>query len=94
MTNQQIKYSLEKRELQLSKWNKFAHFGIVGFFFIIPLTFTFLHLKDYFENTFIPLNSEQIWAYIIPTLIGISFYFIQKNRLKFKEIKTSLNRTE
>jgi len=94
MNNEQIKYSLENRELKLSNWEKFSHYGIVGFCFIIPLTFIFLHLKDYFENTPKPIRSGEIWFFIIPTLIGIWFYYIQKKRLKFKEVNTSLNRTE
>jgi hypothetical protein len=94
MNNEQLKYSLLNRELKLSNWEKFSHYGIVGFCFIIPLTFTFLHLKDYFENTPKAIKSGEMWFFIIPTLIGILFYYIQKNRLKFKEVNTSLNRAE
>jgi hypothetical protein len=94
MNNEQIKYSLANRELKLSNWKKFSHYGIVGFCFITPLTFTFLHLKDYFENTPKTIKTGEMWFFIIPTLIGILFYYIQKNRLKFKEVDTSLNRAE
>ena len=94
MNNKQIKHSLESRELKLSNWEKLSHYGIVGFCFIIPLAFIFLHLKDYFENTPKSIKSGEIWFFTIPTLIGILFYYIQKRRLQFKEVNTSLNRTE
>ncbi|WP_431106806.1 hypothetical protein [Winogradskyella poriferorum] len=94
MTIEKIKYGLENRELKLSNWDKFSHYGIVGFCFIIPLTFTFLHLKDYFSHTPKPIKSGEIWFFIIPTLIGILFFYLQKNRLKFKEVNTNLNKSE
>lgn len=94
MTKNQIKYALEKRQLQLNKWKTINHFSSVGFCFIIPLTSIFFHIKGYFESTTKPIKSEEIWFFIIPSLIGIIFYFIQKRRLRFKEIKTSLNKAQ
>ena len=94
MTSEQIKYGLENQELKLSNWDKFSHYGIVGFCFIFPLTLTFLHLKDYFENTAKPVKTGEIWFFTIPTLMGILFYYLQKNGLKFKEVRTDLKKSE
>jgi hypothetical protein len=94
MNREQIKYSLTNRELKLSNRNKFTHYGIVGFCFLIPLVFAFLYLDAYFGNTPNRINSEWIWFLVVPTLIGILFYYLQKKRLKFKEVKTSLSRKE
>lgn len=94
MTTENIKYGLETRKLKLSNWDKFFHYGIVGFCFINPLAFTFLHLKYYFLNTSKPIKPIEIWLFLIPTLIGILFFHLQNNKLKFKEVNTSLNKSE
>ena len=53
-----------------------------------------MHLKDYLAGTPKPFRQEEIWFMIIPILIGILFYRIQRNRLKFKSITTNLTREE
>jgi len=94
MTSETITYGLEKRELKLNFWQKVQHFGIVGFCFILPVTFTVMHLKDYFKNSFKPLTSGEIWFIIIPTVLGILLFYLQKSRLKFKEVHTNLNKSQ
>lgn len=94
MTKEKVKYGLENRELKLSFWEKVQHYGIVGFCFIMPVTFAFKHLKDYFENSPKPIKSGEIWFLIIPTLLGILFFYLQKSRLKFKEVNTNLNKSQ
>lgn len=94
MTSEKINYGLETRKLKLSNWDKFSHYGVVGFCFIIPLTFMFLHLKDYFLGVPKPIKSGVIWFFIIPTLIGILFFYLQKKKLKFKVVDTNLNKSE
>ena len=94
MTNEQIKYSIETCKMKLGKWDKFNHYGIVGFLFIIPSTLIFFHLKDYFQGTTRPLREGEIWFFIIPSILGLLFYRLQKNRLKFKSIETNLTREE
>ena len=94
MTKEQVKYSIETKELKLGNWDKLSHYGIVLFLFFIPAMFIFFHLKGYFEGTPKPFKQIEIWCMIIPTLIGILFYRIQLNRLKFKPIQTNLTRDE
>ena len=94
MTKEKIKYGLENRELKLGFWGKIQHFGIVGFCFIIPITLTALYLKDYFNESARPLKTGDIWWVIIPTLLGILFFYVQKRRLRFKKVNTNLNKSE
>ncbi|MFN8712784.1 MAG: hypothetical protein ACK5Z2_08015 [Bacteroidota bacterium] len=94
MTNEQIKYSIETGELKLGNWDKLTHYGIVLMCFLIPATIIFLHLKDHFEGTLKPIREGLIWFLIIPPILGIIFYRIQKERLKFKTIDTQLTREQ
>jgi len=94
MTREQIRYGLDNQKLKLIKWENFSHYSIVGFCFIIPLTITFFHLKAYFENTKRIIASGEIWHIIVPVLLGIFLYFLQKSRLKFKEVHTNLNKQQ
>lgn len=94
MTNDQIRYSIETGEMKLEFWDKFTHYGIVGFLFFIPAMFIFFHLQDYFQGTPRPFREEEIWFMIVPSLLGLLFYRLQRNRLKFKSIDTNLTREE
>jgi len=94
MTNEQIKYSIETGRIKLKKWDKFSHYGIVAFLYYIPTLFLIIHLIDYFQGTPRPFREGEIWFMIIPSILGLLFYRIQKNRLKFKSIDTMLTRKE
>lgn len=94
MTNEQIRYSIETGELKLGNWNKFTHYGIVGFPFCIPALFIFFHLQSYFQGTPIPFREAEIWFIIVPSILGLLFYRLQRSRLKFKSIDTNLTRAK
>jgi hypothetical protein len=95
MTNEQIKYSIETGEMKLGNWDKFTHYRIVISLFMIPAFFIFFQLKDYYQGTSIPfLREGGIWFMIIPSILGLLFYRLQKGRLKFKSINTKLTRDE
>lgn len=94
MTNDQIKYSIETGELKLGNWHKFTHYGIVGFFLIFPAMFVFFRLKEYLEGTSKPFMEFEFWFSVIPAILGLMFYRLQRNRLKFKIIHTNLTREE
>ena len=94
MTSEQIKYSIDTGEMKLGTWDKFTHYGIVGFLFLIPSMLIFLHLKDYFQGTSRPFREGEIWFMIFPSILGLLFYRLQKSRLKFKSIDTKLTRDE
>ncbi|MDP3393032.1 hypothetical protein [Sediminibacterium sp.] len=94
MTKEQIKYSIETGEMKLGNWDKFTHYGIVGFLFFIPSVLIFLHLKDYFQGIPKPFRESEIWFVIIPFILGLLFYRLQRSRLKFQTIDTHLTREE
>lgn len=94
MTEEQIKICINKNKLQLSFWDKFSHYGIVGFLFFIPSMFIFFHLKDWGYGTTKPFFVGELFFLVIPTILGIMFYKLQSNRLKFKVIQTNLSRQQ
>jgi hypothetical protein len=94
MTNEQIKYSIQTGDLKLGTWGKLTHYGIVLICFLIPATIIFLYLNDHLEGKLRPLQEGLIWYLIIPPILGILFYRIQKKRLKFKTIDTQLAREQ
>lgn len=94
MTDEQIKYSIQTERLKLSISDKFSHYGIVGFFFIMPAMGAFLYLKDYFDGTIKTLEAGKILFMIIPLILGILFYLLQRKRLNLKFIETNLNRED
>lgn len=94
MTEQQRQISIEKNKLQLSFWGKFSHFSFVGFLFIIPSMFLFFHLKDWFNGTTTPFFIGELPFLVIPIILGVVFYKLQSNRLKFKVVQTNLSRQE
>lgn len=95
MTNEQIKYSIETGKLKLGNWAKFIHYGVVIAIFLLPVTVIFFFFKDYFEGNPKPFEGNQLWATtIVPSILGILCYLLQRNKLKFKSIETKLTRTE
>lgn len=94
MTNEQIKHSLETRELNLSNIQKFTHYALVFFFFMIPATLILLHLKDILNGTPKAMLENEIWFLTIPPILGFLVFLIQKKRLKLEPISTNLSRSE
>ena len=94
MRSEKIEYGLKNKKLKLTALEKIQHYGIVGFCLVLPLTFIFIQLKDYYQNKFTPLKSGEILLIVIPLLIGILFFYLQKGKLKFKEVNTSLKKEE
>jgi len=90
MTQEQYNKSIATGELQLSAWGKFSYFWVVGFLFFIPLTCLAFDIFDNSAN----FVGTPIWFIIIPTILGILLYWLQKNQLKFKIVKTRLGRYE
>ncbi len=94
MTERQIELSLQTNKLQLKFWDKVSHFGIVGFLLFIPLLFLFFHLKDFLNGTPKQIRQGKISFIVVPTLLAILFYKLQSDRLKFREVFTSLSRQQ
>ncbi len=92
MTKQQIELSIKTTKLQLSFWDKLAHYGIVVFLLFIPLLSLFFYLKGIFNGTKQAAKTSDFFLLIIPTFLTLIFYKIQSDRLKFKQVFTSLSR--
>ena len=92
MTNDQIKYSIETEEVCLTLWQKIDHYLIVGFMFIFPMVFIYVQIENYFNEGSISLRFGEILFVLIPLLLAYLFYKLQKRRLKFTVLKTSLDR--
>src|SRR6188768_4030049 len=88
MTAEQIRYSLETGKLKLEGWSKFIHYSPVGGMFGIALPGICFH---FYSGILSPFD----WMFIIPPLIlGIWFYRLQRNKLKFKVVETNLSKEE
>lgn len=93
MTTKQIKDSIESGELKLNIGDKFGHYSIVIYMLFIPLLSIYFFIKDYFFND-PPLKQISIWINIGLILISIFCYLLQRKRLRFQILETSLNSQE
>lgn len=79
------------KRLKLSRWDTITHYSIVFFFLLFP-AFTLIDLIEiYITNSYEGVRTAEelistTWPWIIPAL---AFYFIQKRRLRFKEVKVN-----
>ncbi len=94
MTDQQIYQSIATNELKLTAWGKFIHYGIVVFLFFIPTLSLFLFFKELFNGTSKDFIVGMLLFIIVPSFLGFLFYRLQRNRLKFKIVETTLTREE
>ncbi len=84
--------SVETGELQLvGFWPNLSHFGLVYFLLFMPAMVLFFHLIDYFRNIHNLFQEGELWILIVPPILAIIVYLIQKRRLKFRIIQTKLN---
>lgn len=94
MTPQQFKKSIKKQELQLNFWEKLTHYAIVPFLLSIPFFFIFNQLRHYWKNEMYVLDSDVFLFIVLPILLSILYYFIQKQKLKLIVIDTALTTNE
>lgn len=94
MTNVKKRISTKTKELKLNLWEKFQHYSIVFYFSIAPVVLLFFHLKDYILGGTKPFLEWEIGIIIIFSILALLFYLLQKSRLKFKGVDTTLTREE
>lgn len=94
MTSQQIKRSIETGELQLSSGQKFTHYSIVFFFTLIPLVWIAMIVYNYIIGKAPFFDEILMYFMTIPIILVLLFYIIQKRKLKFTIIETTLTRDE
>jgi len=90
MTTEQLDKSFETGRLQLSTRDKFSHFGIVFFLCIAPSVLLTLHLNAYLQGLDTSFKDDEIGIILVPLFLAIIFYIIQRERLRFRLVTTSL----
>ena len=94
MTEEEIRYSIEKNEVKLTIWEKLNHYGIVVFQLIVAVLYLTGFIRDHVNKT---INStDEIYIAGLIVLIFISFltYKLLRHRLTFNTIETGLKRSE
>lgn len=86
----------QTKRLKLSRWQTLDHFFIVPFILFIPGLTLFSLFEIYVTKTYdgVRTANELIlttWPWIIP---AVAFYFIQKRRLRFGEVKVEYSDQE
>jgi hypothetical protein len=94
MKRELVEKSIETGELQLEFWQKITHYEIVFYSIFLSLMFSAFYIYDRLNKAPKPFLNVLVWFIVIPAIIGIIFYFIQKNRLKFTIIRTNLSRNQ
>ena len=98
LTSQNIKKSIQTKELQLDFRQKTSHYQSVlvllylsALCLLLPLVF---FLKDYFWGFYKHFDFGLILASLFFLIAALIYYFIQKKRLKMTVIESNLTREE
>lgn len=94
MTQVSIQTMKETEILVLTKRQTFWHYCIIPFLLIVPIITTIDAFEYYVTHTYSsarPIKDILLTGYIW-IFPAIAFYFIQKNRLKFRTINMSVNK--
>jgi len=94
MTKQQYDQAINTGELQLTISEKLSHFSIVLFCIFIAVMLPIIHVVKYFQGDKVPFMTGEILIIIIPLIIGLLFYWLQKSRLKFRIVTTPLTHSD
>jgi len=85
--------SIDTRELQLTNFgDKVSHFSIVGYLLIFPTAIFCFHFIDIVQGNPLSFREGEILFVIIPVVLSIIAYVVQKQRLKYKVIRTKLKK--
>jgi len=96
MKREWIDIMKQTKRLKLSRWQTLDHFFIVLFILFIPGLTLYSLFEIYVTETYegVRTTDELIvtaWPWIIP---AVAFYFIQKRRLRFREVKVECSDQE
>jgi hypothetical protein len=96
MKREWIDIMKQTKRLKLSRWHTLDHFFIVLFILFIPGLTLFSLFEIYVTETYDGVRTAEelistAWPWIIP---AIAFYFIQKKRLRFREVKAEYSDQE
>ena len=91
MTQTNIQRMIDTKTLTLTKGQIFWYYSIIPFLLLIPVMTTIDVFKFYVTHTYnstSPIDFTFGYIWILPAII---FYFILRNRLKFKIIDVSID---
>lgn len=94
MKKELIEKSLQTRELQLTFWQKEGHYGLVIYLLIIPTVFLFFFIKDAANGNFDRAKPEFLVVGVIACGLSFMTYRLQRKRLKFVTVDTTLDRDQ
>jgi len=94
VTDQQIYLSIDTNERQLTNRERFSHYSIVFYCFLISAAFFAAFIKKLVIGDSKRLLGIILLFMLVPSIIGLLFYKLQKTRLKFKTVETNLPREE
>ncbi|RVU00526.1 hypothetical protein EOD41_11015 [Mucilaginibacter limnophilus] len=84
--------SVKTGQLQLvGFWPNFSHFGLVAYLLFIPAAALLSNLIGYFQNSPFIFQERDLGMIIIPLILAIIAYIIQKRRLNFRLVQTNLS---
>lgn len=92
MSDEIIKKCIEKNELQLSFWDAMTHYWICVYLLIIPIATLANKIRYILNKTGSPSRNGEIYMIIIPILLSVFFGLLQKKRLGFKIVTSTLDR--
>ncbi|MCO5934108.1 hypothetical protein NAF17_01030 [Mucilaginibacter sp. RB4R14] len=94
MTARQYKKSIESGQVQLSKAQQFCYYGAVIFFISMPITVIIYHLILFINHDEQNYHIQELLIVIIPIILALVLYNIQKSRLKFLILNPGLGHEE
>lgn len=91
MTTEQIKYAIENEKLELGFWQTVSHFaGIIFFFSIFPIAFLISLISAIHKGLLLNFDFLIFLLFLlIFSLIGLWFYILLQDSLKFKSASTA-----
>jgi len=92
MLEEQYNKSIQTKELQLTFVEKITHYYLVLICVAIALIFPIIHLREYFNDDETPFLSGEIVVTLVFGILGLLVYKVQKNRLRFTIVQTTLKR--
>lgn len=95
MTREEYDRSIATGQRHLTGfWAKSTHYSIAFFFLIFPAIFIGFQLVGYLKGD-PPFDwATAVWIIVVPAVLGFLTFWLQKRKLRFKSIQTTLTRAQ
>jgi hypothetical protein len=95
MTHEEYDKSISTGERQIAGfWAKATHYSIVFFFLFFPAVFLCFQLIQYLKGDPAYSGGDELWIFTAPLVLGGLAFWLQKRRLRYKIIQTTLTRAQ